>query len=82
MKEYFRIIGVSLLASLLIFIGKNDLILNWLVDNNVLSSSLNIEKTQLVCFIIGVFWAGLWLPIQHSKLKTKQNNSLFCNLLC
>ena len=73
MKEYFRIIGVSLLASLLIFIGKNDLILNWLVDNNVLSSSLNIEKTQLVCFIIGVFWAGLWLPIQHSKLKTKQN---------
>ena len=74
MKEYFRIIGISLLASLLIFVGKNDLILNWLVENNVLSSSLNLEKTQLGCFITGIFWAGLWLPIQHSRLKTKQNN--------
>lgn len=73
MKEYFRIIGFSLLASLLIFIGKNDLILNWLVENNILSPKLNLEKTQLVCFIIGIFWAGLWLPIQHSKLRTKQN---------
>lgn len=72
MKEYFRIIGFSLFASLLIFIGKNDLILNWLVENNVLSSNLNIEKTQLICFIIGIFWAGLWLPIQHSRLKVKQ----------
>ena len=72
MKEYIRIIGFSLLASLLIFIGKNDLILNWLVENEVLSENLDLQKTQLVCFIIGIFWAGLWLPIQHSILKTKQ----------
>lgn len=83
MKEYFRIIGFSLLASLLIFIGKNDLILNWLVEKNILSSSLDLERTQLVCFIGGIFWAGLWLPIQHSILKTKQNkkNEQFIELL-
>ncbi|WP_339698360.1 hypothetical protein [uncultured Marixanthomonas sp.] len=73
MKDYIRIIGFSLLASLLIFIGKNDLFLNWLVDKNILSSSLDIERTQLICFIIGIFWAGLWLPIEHSRLKSKQS---------
>ena len=72
MKEYFRIIGFSLIASLLIFIGKNDLILNFLVEQNILSSRLDIEKTKLICFIVGIFWAGLWLPIQHSILKTRQ----------
>tara|TARA_R110000744_G_scaffold74008_1_gene148012 strand:+ start:2210 stop:2956 length:747 start_codon:yes stop_codon:yes gene_type:complete len=72
MKEYLRIIGFSLLASFLIFIGKNDLMFKWLVKEEILSTTLDIEKAQLFCFILGIFWAGLWLPIQHSRLKTKQ----------
>lgn len=83
MKEYIKIIGFSFLASLLIFIGRNDLFLKWLVKKEVLSENLDLEKIQLWCFIIGIFWAGLWLPIQHSILKTKQEkiNQQFIELL-
>jgi len=73
MKEFFRIIGFSLSASLLMYIGKNDWILNTLVERDILSPELDIEKAQLICFLIGILWAGIWLPIEHYQLKSKQN---------
>lgn len=83
MKDIYRIIGFSLISTLLIFIGKNDYILIKLVEWNILSEKLNIKTTQTVCFIVGIIWASLYLPIQHSRLKKRFNEKekIFTNLL-
>ena len=62
MKEFLRIIGFSLLSSLLIFIGKNDLILNWLVEEKILSDETKYPKNTVSLFhywnILGRFMAS------------------------
>ena len=69
---YVRILGFSFLAGLLIFIAKNDFIFEYLIEHEVLSEEVNVEGVQFYLFIIGISWAGLWLPIEHARLKSRQ----------
>lgn len=81
--EYVRIIGFSFLSTVLIFAGNNDFILKSLINMKVLSPEINMEKSKMLCSISGIIWATLWLPIEHTLLKTKKikKDKVFLGLL-
>jgi hypothetical protein len=71
MKIYLRTIGLSLIPTMLIYLGKSDTFFKLLKDHSFIDSGTDVSTPQLYCFIIGVFWAGLITPVQLSKTKTK-----------
>ncbi|MFC0878117.1 hypothetical protein ACE01N_16085 [Saccharicrinis sp. FJH2] len=68
-KEIIRIIVFSLVSSFLIFASKNSYIINVLISKNILSANVKIENIQAIFFLIGITWAGLWLPFEHIIIK-------------
>lgn len=71
MKEYIRIIGLSLIPTILVFIGKSDSFFAFLKNHNFIKENYDSTNVQLTCFISGLFWSGLITPVQLAKTKTK-----------
>ncbi|WP_289061448.1 hypothetical protein [uncultured Zobellia sp.] len=45
-------------------------------ETQILNENTNISEIQVYCFIVGISWAGLWLPIKHvyqSKKYSKKD---------
>ena len=77
-KKYLIIIGFSLIPAILLFIGKNTFLFDWMLKNNILlKNQSQIAGYQFWSFVIGIFGSGLVIPsrlayIQHKyELKTK-----------
>ncbi|MEM1325847.1 MAG: hypothetical protein AAGI23_07835 [Bacteroidota bacterium] len=83
MKEYVRILLFSFVTSLLIFIGKNKVPLQFLIDQDIVSEEINMDLFQTWLFFTGIAVSGLWIPIQYAKLKNKTSAqfSIFNDLL-
>lgn len=83
MKTYLRIFGVSLLSSFLIYIGSQDTILVYLIQGNILSEHIHIKEWQTISFLMGIVWAGGWLPLEYALLKVtkKKKDKQFINVL-
>nr|WP_315159387.1 hypothetical protein [uncultured Flavobacterium sp.] len=71
MREYLKTIGLSLIPTILIYIGKTEGFFNFLKEHNFIKSDADIKSPQFWCFIIGVIWAGLIIPVQFANTKNK-----------
>lgn len=83
MREYFKTIGLSLIPTLLIYIGKADGFFTFLKDHKFLDDKTDIKNPQFWCFLAGCFWAGLVVPVQfaNTKNKLKEKEDEFNELL-
>lgn len=83
MKEYFKIVGLSLIPTLLVFIGKSDSFFDFLKLHKFIDANTNISTSQITCFSIGIFWAGLITPLQlaQTKKRLEQKEKGFTELL-
>ncbi len=71
MKEYFKTIGLSLIPTFLIYIGKAEGFFNYLKVHNFIKEEADIKNLQFWCFLIGCLWAGLVTPVQFANIKNK-----------
>jgi hypothetical protein len=71
MKEYFKTIGLSLIPTILIYVGKTDGFFNFLKEHSFLKVDADVKTPQFWCFLIGCLWAGLVVPVQFTKTKNK-----------
>lgn len=68
MSPKVKIILTSLIPTFLIFIGRSDGFCNFFKINFSIEEKI-IATSQMICFIVGLIWAGLVIPIQYSNLK-------------
>lgn len=73
MNEYTRIIIFSVLSAFLIYLSKDRYLLDLLIQNNILSASINCDLIQRYAFALGTIWSLLWLPIEHVNIKRNNN---------
>jgi hypothetical protein len=71
MKEYFKIIGLSLIPTSLVYIGRSESFFSFLKAHNFMKQESDISTPQITCFAIGIFWAGLITPFQLASTKRK-----------
>lgn len=83
MKEYFKTIGLSLIPTILIYIGKTDGFFTFLKEHKFMTDSTDIQSPQFWCFLSGCIWAGLVTPVQfaNTKIKLKEKEDEFNELL-
>lgn len=83
MKEYFKSIGLSLIPTFLVYIGRTDGFFKFLQEHNFLDHAKDFSTHQLYCFGVGILWAGLITPVQlaRTKIKLEDKNNQFNDLL-
>lgn len=69
MKEIIRKIVLSLIPTFLIYIGRSDSFFTFLKTHKFINQDSDTTESQLYCFIIGIFWAGVVTPIQLARTK-------------
>ncbi len=81
--EYIKTIGLSLLPTFLVYIGKSESFFNFLKAHSFINQDSDISTSQLWCFTIGIIWAGLISPVQLAKTKKQleAKNKKFNELL-
>lgn len=83
MKEYLKTISLSLIPTILIYMGKTEGFFNFLKEHKFIKVDANINCTQFWCFLLGCIWAGLVIPVQFAKtkIKLKEKDGEFNELL-
>ncbi len=75
MKFFWTAVLKTTIPTALIYIGRSEEFFVYLKNHNVLfSTDSNTDNIKLTCFLIGLLWAGLVIPIQYERLKAKYDN--------
>jgi hypothetical protein len=83
MKFFIRIVGLSLIPTLLMFIGRSDSFFTFLKDHSFIKQETKTDGYQLLIFVIGILWSGLVTPLQlaNTKKKLEEKSSTLEDLL-
>lgn len=69
MKKIFFIVLNSFLPSFLLFVGKNDYLIQSFINWNILPKTVVKEEIQVWFFLGGILWTGIILPFQFAILN-------------
>lgn len=81
--DILRIIIVSCLGAFLLFVGKHDFMISYLIDHSVIDATKDYSSVQLGSFIVGLMITALWFPLEVilCKRSLSRNMTVLSSLL-